>query len=294
MTREEKAIRNEQMKVYKAEGHTMAEVAERFGVKKCTVQMICKGIAPQKRPVVNLRNQYTNGTFDRIENCKRIIESTNPNLEYFGGFKDTDSPVDVRCKTCGHVFSRSMITLRHKRTTCPACEEAKKQQEAEAKKKIKEDELAKKKEASRITKIKKAKSIQLTMKVCECCGEVFVSSGCRNKYCSEICSKRVMNAINKDRRLKKLRAQIKDRGITLEGLVERDNCRCALCGELCDVNDYYYRGSTFIAGESYPSIDHIVPLSMGGEHSWNNIQLAHRNCNTRKSNKIYPPMRERA
>lgn len=233
---------------------------------------------------------------ERIANCKRIIERANSNFEYAGGFTNSESNVDVRCKVCGNVFTKSMISLRHykKKQVCPFCKEAKKQQEAEAKKKIKEEELAKKKEASRITKIKKAKSVQLTMKVCECCGEVFVSSGHRNKYCSEICNKRVMNAINKDRRLKKLRAQIKDRSITLEGLVERDNCRCALCGELCDVNDYYYRGSTFIAGESYPSIDHIVPLSMGGEHSWNNIQLAHRNCNTRKSNKIYPPIRERA
>ena len=50
----------------------------------------------------------------RIANCKRIIEKNHPSLEYFGGFKDVDSPVDVRCKTCGHVFSRSMITFRHR------------------------------------------------------------------------------------------------------------------------------------------------------------------------------------
>ena len=74
MTREEKAIRNEQMREYKAEGHSLPEVAERFGVSETTASNVCKGIAPQKRPVVNLRNQYTNGTFDRIENCKRIIE----------------------------------------------------------------------------------------------------------------------------------------------------------------------------------------------------------------------------
>lgn len=32
MTKEEKAIRNEQMRQYKAEGHTMAEVAEKFNL----------------------------------------------------------------------------------------------------------------------------------------------------------------------------------------------------------------------------------------------------------------------
>ena len=33
------------------------------------------------------------------------------------------------------------------------------------------------------------------------------------------------------------------------------------------------------------SIDHIVPLSQGGSHTWNNVQLTHLKCNMKKSNK---------
>lgn len=34
-----------------------------------------------------------------------------------------------------------------------------------------------------------------------------------------------------------------------------------------------------------PSVDHIVPLSMGGEHEWDNLQLLCKKCNTSKGNR---------
>lgn len=36
------------------------------------------------------------------------------------------------------------------------------------------------------------------------------------------------------------------------------------------------------------SIDHIVPLSKGGEHSYRNLVLAHISCNSSKGNRIVP------
>ena len=73
MTHKERESRRNEMKAYKAEGHTMQEVADRFGVSKGYAQQICKGIAPQKSIVVNYRNQYTTGRFDRVANAKRYI-----------------------------------------------------------------------------------------------------------------------------------------------------------------------------------------------------------------------------
>ena len=69
-----------------------------------------------------------------------------------------------------------------------------------------------------------------------------------------------------------------EKGITLHALVRRDGLTCALCGGLCnwkDVRQGY-------CGPTYPSIDHIIPMSKGGEHSWNNVQVAHRLCNSSK------------
>lgn len=78
---------------------------------------------------------------------------------------------------------------------------------------------------------------------------------------------------------------IGDNDITIEALYNRSTGICALCGGYCDFNDYVYRGTTFIAGNHYPSIDHIVPISKGGSHTWDNVQLAHKQCNSIKSDK---------
>ena len=37
---------------------------------------------------------------------------------------------------------------------------------------------------------------------------------------------------------------------------------------------------------NYPSIDHTVPVSKGGTHTWDNVQLAHFYCNRVKGNNI--------
>ena len=42
---------HDEMRRYKAEGHTMQEVADKFGVSKQTAQQICKGICPQKAKI---------------------------------------------------------------------------------------------------------------------------------------------------------------------------------------------------------------------------------------------------
>ena len=44
--------------------------------------------------------------------------------------------------------------------------------------------------------------------------------------------------------------------------------------------------NSFIAGNDYPSIDHIIPISKGGQHTWDNVQLAHMICNSIKNNKM--------
>lgn len=61
---------------------------------------------------------------------------------------------------------------------------------------------------------------------------------------------------------------------------ERDGYICQLCGvktkpDLKDVHNHFY-----------PNLDHIIPLSKGGEHSVENTQCLCRVCNMIKSNKI--------
>ena len=110
---------------------------------------------------------------------------------------------------------------------------------------------------------------------CEECAVVFLSER-RVKYCSDACRHRHTNRAKEERIYKNGKP---DLSISLTKLYMRDMGVCALCGKHidfdCDSNSAHY-----------PSIDHIIPLSKGGLHSWDNVQLACRECNMRKSNKM--------
>jgi len=68
------------------------------------------------------------------------------------------------------------------------------------------------------------------------------------------------------RRARKLAAFVEF--VTVTELLRRDRRRCGLCQRIVAKKD--------------ASIDHIIPLSRGGEHSYRNTQLAHLECNRQK------------
>ena len=72
-----------------------------------------------------------------------------------------------------------------------------------------------------------------------------------------------------------------DDSITLRVLFERDGGICRICGKPTDPADIK-RGHI---GRLYPTLDHIKPLSKGGGHTWDNVQLAHMGCNAGKCDK---------
>lgn len=55
----------------------------------------------------------------------------------------------------------------------------------------------------------------------------------------------------------------------------RDKGRCQLCGKPI-------RTDVYPNHREYATLDHIVPLYVGGIHAERNLQLAHRGCNARK------------
>ena len=124
-------------------------------------------------------------------------------------------------------------------------------------------------------------------KHCRHCGAEFTPTAKKSKvFCSEECrdehKKRLQHIWSK----KRLHGKIIDKDITLDGLIARDNGRCGLCGGVVDKNDYTIKDGVFIAGAAYPSIDHIKPLSKGGLHSWDNVQLMHHRCNSIKGARV--------
>lgn len=83
-------------------------------------------------------------------------------------------------------------------------------------------------------------------------------------------------------------AKIVDRNVSWRTVAERDGILCWLCDYPTDPCDYEMvnDGRTFIAGQMYPTLDHVIPLVHGGEHSMANGKLAHKVCNRNKADRI--------
>ena len=281
MTRAEKAERNELMREYKSQGHTMQEVAEEFGLTVSSTQRICKGIAPQHNDLKGRPNKCK-GVLQEESKVAKFIESRMPEVEYVGNYTGADGRADIKCKSCGTIFNRSMISIRKGHCSCPVCRETELSNARERKRIAKETAQEKRKRKAEVNKNRNAK--QMRMVVCSICGETFLTWNSNRCYCSADCrreSARRYASYNRgsDDRLNS--KNIVDKDISLEKLFARDKGVCQICGGLCDYDDCYINeNGTFIAGDMYPSRDHIVPLEQGGKHAWDNIRLAHRRCNS--------------
>lgn len=72
-----------------------------------------------------------------------------------------------------------------------------------------------------------------------------------------------------------------DRGIDANALYQRHwdefnkKPRCYLCGRVMHLRD-------ILNSEQHAHLDHIVPLSKGGTHTWANVALTHGACNQKK------------
>lgn len=129
---------------------------------------------------------------------------------------------------------------------------------------------------------------------CEECGQAFQMKGIKNKYCSKKCLNKDMDKISKLRKNKRVKRNGRiDYNITLNKLIKKDDKVCRICGELINEKDYIInKEGNFEVGQGYPSIDHIIPVSKGGTHTWDNIQLAHHQCNSIKSDTVYKSIEE--
>ena len=73
-----------------------------------------------------------------------------------------------------------------------------------------------------------------------------------------------------------------DKSITLAKVRAKFNDICQICGKPVNEKD-------ILNGHIrryYPTLDHIIPISKGGSHTWDNVQLAHMCCNAGKCDKV--------
>lgn len=266
----------------KHQGYTREEIAECLGVSAGMVTLYAKGINPQYRSPEEqsrlAKEQQQKTLREREEKARQLISQTG--FEYVGGYVDTDSSVMIRCPECGNTFERSMVTFRHHDTViCPTCRETKKRERQEALRLQREKEAQERIECRKAAEERKREE---KFHPCPVCGTLTS----RKKYCSDKCAHKAANTRNEVKRRHKIQNVMVDKDITLPKLYERDYGICYLCGELCDWNDKEEReDGVIVCGDRYPSIDHVIPLAKGGEHSWQNVKLAHRKCNTIKGAK---------
>lgn len=250
------------------------EIGKQYGVSKDVVAYFCK-----------LNNISRGGNKNSEEDAaRRIHEKTNGKFEYIEGYVNKDSDVLVRCSDCGTLIKRS---YHHLTTHCYGCENCRKierERREAAAKESRENRKREKREAAEQRRLERE-----TPHRCPVCGKLTTN----RKYCSKDCRLKANNSAKEVRRRAKVNAVLIDKDISVSGLYKRDKGVCYLCGGRCDLNDYQIRRGTFIAGDSYPSIDHVVPLAKGGVHAWDNVKLAHRRCNYLKRDKnfkrISPP-----
>lgn len=287
---------------FRREDISYKEIAEKLGFKRDTIKHYC-----QKN---NIRGKPIDNSLETREN--KFIEIFNkmfPDFEYISGYKTYDSTIKVKCKICGHVQERNAHTRSNMQ--CDNCVEVARLEEIKAKEVEKANRARKENEytetkcaecgkiflrtgnaqkyCSNDCRDKANKINQIHIKVCIECGAKFETNHNGNIYCSDKCR------LKKARRKKYLSRDQRitmngkaDYSISLARLIKRDDNRCHICGEICNTDDYIITDEGyFLAGNDYPSIDHVQPLSKGGMHAWDNVRLAHRRCNSLKSNKIF-------
>lgn len=121
---------------------------------------------------------------------------------------------------------------------------------------------------------------------CKECGKVVVpryetGDSRRTSFCSMRCDNRYNKRVKGNSHVKRARYF----GVDCESVDPikvfiRDGWHCQLCGKKLNRKD---RGTI---KDNAPELDHIIPLSKGGEHSYRNTQCACRKCNIDKSNNV--------
>jgi hypothetical protein len=92
-----------------------------------------------------------------------------------------------------------------------------------------------------------------------------------SRFCSEACKRQHHGPLHRVRR-----AFVAD--VSKAAILERDKWTCQLCGERIPRTARWPHPLS-------ASMDHVIPLSLGGTHEPANVQSAHLGCNSTKGNR---------
>lgn len=205
-------------------------------------------------------------THGRQEYCSPECKQERERIKNRESYVPTKYSVPGACAICGNIFNKIHPDHKYCSEKCSS-------------------KAAQKKETEKYVQYRLEHP-----KTCVECGVLFNWNDNKQIYCSKKCVKKHNNRNHpklnskKRKRIKQLKANGEyDNSVTLEALRLRYKDVCAICGKKVSPKDFVWRNGTFIVGIKYPSIDHILPVSKGGTHTWDNVQLAHMDCNSFKN-----------
>jgi len=123
-------------------------------------------------------------------------------------------------------------------------------------------------------KYRKRSGLKVRTVICAVCGEEFKTWDKRRNCCSSKCGHK---HAKRQRRSKSRDAFVEN--ISISRLFFRDQGRCQLCGKKLNLKRQAPHPLT-------ATVDHIIPLSKNGEHSYKNVQLACFSCNSKKGDRL--------
>ena len=128
---------------------------------------------------------------------------------------------------------------------------------------------------------------------CATCGTAFPAKRIDARYCSSGCREKGRRARARTKRKRPYTDADRDRyhrkrarkkqaatgqPVRRDEIAARDKYRCGVCRKRVNMKLQWPHPMS-------PSLDHIVPLSLGGPHDPANVRLAHLVCNTARGNR---------
>jgi 5-methylcytosine-specific restriction endonuclease McrA len=96
----------------------------------------------------------------------------------------------------------------------------------------------------------------------------------QSPYCAPC--RRIITRGKKDHRSRARHFGVAYEPINAAGVMQRDNWMCHLCDEHIDSALRYPE-------QMSASLDHVIPMSKGGPHTYDNVRASHWLCNVLKS-----------
>jgi len=226
---------------------------------------ICKGCGKEFIPKVNDRLSYCSRECFFKTRKQRASEHQKERIEERIAEKANRRKI---CKVCGKEFK----PIRNENYCSNICRRQKKRQRWH-------DKYAEPR------KQKKISAYIPRIFRCKQCGEdVITEYGDTNSsFCSKRCSDRYFRKHGLASACSNHRKRARHYGclyewVNAKRILDRDNWHCRICGKSTPRE---LRGTI---KSNAPELDHIIPLSRGGSHTYSNLQCVCRACNIRKSN----------